>query len=148
MLAAVFAAAALCSPVGVPPFEAPDNSPACTPGSHVRLSHAQACTPTPRGSLPAKTRRTVLARYGLTVWTGKLGELDHRVPWFLTHDSAPDNIWPEREVNDRNPKDRLEFYIWRRVCRGSPAGMRVKTARLVFLSDWRAAYKLYIGPVP
>jgi hypothetical protein len=61
MLAVLFAAAVLCSPVGVPPFEAPDNSAACTPGSHVRLSHAQACTPTPRGSLPAKTRRTVLA---------------------------------------------------------------------------------------
>jgi hypothetical protein len=148
VLAVLFAAAALCNPVGVPPFETPDNSPACTPGSHVRLTQHQACTPTPRGTLPAKTRRDVLGRYGLTTWTGTLGELDHRVPWFLTHDSAATNIWPERETNGRNPKDILESYIWRRVCRHSPAGLRVKTARLVFLSDWRAAYKLYIGPVP
>lgn len=141
---AAFLAAAMCTPLGAPPMTAPDNDGACTPGSRVVLTRQQACTPLDRPTTPAAVRRDVLARYGVPDWSGRDGEIDHRVPWFLTHDSSRGNLWPERGAIP-NPKDRLEFYVYRRVCFAAPHPMRVRTARLVFLGDWRAYFRLYLN---
>jgi hypothetical protein len=145
MIVELLAAAAICHAGGSGEFTTPDSQPDCTPGSHVTLTHQEACTPKDRPSLPDSVRREVLTEYGVPNWTGRDGEIDHRVPWFLTHDSRPENLWPEPGTIP-NRKDRLEFYVYRRVCKGVPHAMRVRTADRIFLRDWRTAYHQYIAP--
>jgi hypothetical protein len=131
---------AVCATAGAPPMEAPD--PDCTPGSTVTLTRKQVCTSTPRPATPASVRREVLADYGVPGWTGSDGEIDHRVPWFLTHETSVRNLWPERG-RIPNRKDELEAYVYRRVCRAGT--MRVSTARRSFLGDWRVSWRRWIG---
>lgn len=143
----MIAAAAVCLLLGVPPFTAPDN--ACTPGAYVQKTRADVCDgDTRRPTLLAAERRAILSRYGLASWSGADGELDHRVPLVLGGVTDRRNVWPERELNGTNPKDRLEFRVYRRVCFGDPHPMRVRTAVRIFLSDWRHAYgALVVGPL-
>lgn len=139
-----------CHVAGTPPFTAPDN--ACTPGAYVRKSKADICDgDTDRPRLRAAERNVIVLNYGVPSWAGADGELDHRVPLVLGGVTDRRNIWPEREVNGSNPKDRLEFRIYRRVCFNDPHPMRPTTAVRVFLSDWRAGYSYYVlgvGPRP
>jgi hypothetical protein len=137
----MIALAATCVLLGSGAFTAPPR--ACTPGTYRHLTRAAVCVHHDRPTLHAADRRTILARYGRTTWTGNDGELDHRVPFFLGGLTDPSNEWPE-PGSLPNPKDRLEFYVYRRVCDGKPHAMRVRTARRVFLHDWRVAYRRYI----
>src|SRR3954470_24486824 len=73
----------------------PDNAWSCTPGDYDRLTHAEVCDGTPKHTLPAAVRRDVLARYGVPDWTGRDGEIDHRVPLFLGGRTDRANLWPE-----------------------------------------------------
>jgi hypothetical protein len=125
---------------GTLPFVTPDVT--CTPGSFDELTQAEVCTPKDRPGLTATARRTILARYGLSSWSGADGELDHRVPVFLGGRTEPANVWPERG-GIPNAKDRLEVYVQARVC-ADPPTMRVETARRIFLSDWRYADCYYV----
>jgi hypothetical protein len=153
MIATVFTAltlAASCHAHGPVPFVAPDNT--CTPGQYLRLSRAQVCASKDRPSLRAAVRRRVLANYGVPGWKGANGEIDHRVPFFLGGTTTVGNLWPEAGPDPRvgqNPKDRLEEYVRRRVCTSTqtrPRGtMSVGSARRIFLSDWRFAYRWYFG---
>lgn len=118
----------------------PDNKLACTPGSADHLSRAQVCTPKDRPYTPVAVRREVLALYGVPNWTGANGEIDHRVPFALGGRTNRENLWPEPGTIP-NQKDRLEFYVWRRIC--IRHSMRVRTARRIFLGDWRAYYFYY-----
>lgn len=131
---------AACTVLGAGNFTAPDNR--CTPGSYDRLTRAQVCTPRDRPSLRAADRRLVLGEYGVPGWTGQDGELDHRVPVFLGGRTVEDNIWPERGSLP-NRKDRLEFRTYRRVCFRDPYPLRVRTARRIFLRDWRVVYRAW-----
>jgi hypothetical protein len=143
MLAALLiAAAAACHTGGAAPLVLPDSR--CTPGSRVALTKAQACTPTDRPTTPASVRREVLTQYGVPGWSGRNGEIDHRVPWFLTHDSSENNLWPEPGAIP-NPKDRLEGYVYLRVCHGSPRPMRTATARRIFRGNWVRWYRFYFS---
>lgn len=139
-----------CHIFGEAPFTAPDQS--CTPGAFAAKTRADVCDGrTVRPSLPAAERRAILAHYGRPGFTGSSGELDHRVPLVLGGVTDRRNIWPEDELSGQNPKDRLEFRIYRRVCFADPHPMRVRTAVLVFLGDWRPAFTYYvlgIGPAP
>lgn len=153
MIAAAFAALALaahpCSTTGVAPFTAPDNT--CTPGVAIRKTRADVCDgQTTRPTLPAAEKRAILTNYGVPTFNGATGELDHRVPLALGGVTDRRNLWPEAGPLP-NPKDRLEQVILRRVCKGLPHPMRVKTAVRVFLADWRPAFTYYvleIGPRP
>jgi hypothetical protein len=116
----------------------------CTPGAYVHLSTAAVCATKDRPSLPAVERRKILARYGLTTWTGRDGELDHLQPLFLGGTTDARNIWPEAQ-RPGNPKDRLENYVRRRVCLRKPYPMSVRTARREFLTDWRPWYRRYFA---
>lgn len=119
---------------------APDNG--CTPGSFDRLTRQQACAPKTRPTLKAADRREILAEYGVPNWTGADGELDHRQPFWAGGRTEPANVWPERG-SIPNAKDRLESYVYRRVCTGKPRPMRLRTARRVFAADWRHAYRAW-----
>lgn len=131
-----------CDVVGVAPLTAPDN--ACTPGQYEAISRKNVCDgDTPRPTLPTAVRRRLLADYGVPAWSGTNGELDHRVPLFLGGLTTKANLWPEAG-HIPNPKDRLELAVYRRVCFGDPAPMRVRTAVRIFLSDWRHAYVVLV----
>lgn len=132
-----------CRIVGSGAFTAPDNS--CTPGRWAIRGASEArrrefvCSSKPRPGLSVFERRRLLSEYGVTGWTGKDGELDHRVPLFLGGLTVEDNLWPQRG-GIPNRKDRLEQVVRRRVCDGEPHPMRVRTAVRLFLADWRHAY--------
>lgn len=117
----------------------PDNAASCTPGSYDRLTRAEACLPKMRPSLRARDRREILGEYRVPGWTGADGEIDHRVPFFLGGRTEPENLWPERG-SIPNAKDKVEFRVYRRVCFGDGGKMRVRTARRIFLADWRVYY--------
>lgn len=124
----------------------PDNAWDCTPGAFASLTRAEACKSKDRPTLHAADRREVLREYGVPGWSGADGELDHRVPFFLGGLTTPANIWPERGPIP-NAKDRLEALgkgsVYDRVCRGRPHWMRVRTARRIFLGDWRVTYRAW-----
>jgi hypothetical protein len=132
-------AAVACALAGSGNFTVPDDH--CTPGATARLARTQACQHRDRPTLPAADRRWILSAYGVPGWTGRDGELDHRIPFFLGGRTDRLNIWPERG-SIPNPKDRLESYVWRRVC--VRRTMRPSTARALFRRDWRIAYRRYV----
>src|SRR3954468_10080604 len=139
MIAAALAALALVAPCdlhGSQPFTFPDA--ACSPGAIAHVpSKAEACTPSlhPRDDVSKALRRRVIARYGLDPATFK-GEADHVEPVWLLGRSTLGNLFPEPGPIP-NPKDRLEFRIFRRVCFADPHPMRPLTAVRLFLADWR-----------
>lgn len=140
---AVPASAASCRVIGSGAMIAPDD--ACTPGSYrAGVMQHDACTASlhPREPVSSALRRSIIARYGLG--SSFHGEIDHRVPVFLTGHSTVANLWPEAGPIP-NEKDRLEFLVYRRVCAGT---MRVSTAVAIFTGDWRAAYRRYVGDTP
>lgn len=139
LLGAARADSASCQAEGIVPFTAPDN--ACTPGAWSFKTRTDVCDgDTARPKLRAAERRHILGGYQLDKWTDPDGELDHRVPLVLGGTTDHRNVWPERELNGANPKDRLEFRVYRRVCFADPHPMRVRTAIRLFLADWRHAY--------
>lgn len=122
----------------------PDNALRCTPGAFRRLTRADVCDgDSSRATLRAADRREVVGEYGVPGWSGRDGELDHRVPVFLGGRTVPANIWPE-PGSIPNAKDRVEFRVYRRVCFSDPAPMRVRTARRIFLADWRHTYRVWL----
>lgn len=134
----MLALAAACVITGHIPFTRPDTD--CTPGASTALTRQQVCAPKDRPTLRAADRRLILAEHGLSTWTGADGELDHRIPVFLGGLTVEDNIWPEQGPIP-NPKDRLEFRVYRRVCFRDPYGLRPVTARRIFRADWVATYR-------
>ena len=141
----VAALVASCALMGHLPFIRPDQ--ACTPGDYDKLTTAQVCTSKDRPALPAAERRRILVNYGFNpaTWTGKSGELDHRVPVFLGGRTDARNIWPEPEPVF-NTKDRLEVYVQRRIC--SSHTMRAGYARHIFMGNWVLYYNRYLGGIP
>jgi len=127
--------------MGAGQFTAP--SAACTPGAYEHLSVAAACTPKDRPSLPAAERRKILRRYGLVSWSGAMGELDHRQPFWSGGYTNAVNVWPQAGPPTGNPKDKLENYIRRRVCLRQPYPMTLRTAHAIFAGDWRASFFYY-----
>jgi hypothetical protein len=122
----------------------PDNR--CTPGHYLSISLDQACTHRDRPDLDSNVRKRILRDYGVPSWTGRNGELDHRVPFFLGGTTDRRNIWPE-EGPLPNTKDRLESTagtrsIYYRVCHAHT--MTLGQARLVFLRDWRVGFHRYV----
>jgi hypothetical protein len=133
---------ASCVVLGHGAFTRPDNAWACTPGHYDQITRAAACTHKDRPYLPAAVRREILAIYHVPGWTGRDGELDHRVPFWAGGTTDRANLWPERG-RIPNPKDELESYVYRRVCTGRPSPMRLRTARRIFQGNWVAYYRFY-----
>lgn len=140
MMAVAHAGAAPCHH-GTGTFTAPDN--ACTPGAFVRKSKADVCDGrTERPNLPAAERRAILRNYGVPTFNGTTGEMDHRIPLALGGTTDRRNVWPQAGPRP-NPKDRLEAYVLRRVCKGLPHPMGLRTARAIFAGSWVAYFRFY-----
>ncbi len=75
-------------------------------------------------------------------------EEDHQVPLEVGGSPASvQNLWPEpRNIRlGAALKDQLENRMHDLVCAGQ---VTLKTAQLVFMSNWQSGYKKYIGPLP
>lgn len=140
-------AAAACHVVGQPPFTRPDTS--CTPGTARSLNRQQVCTSKDRPDLPEPDRRKVVHEYGVPGWSGRDGELDHRIPFFLGGRTEEDNIWPEPGPIP-NQKDRLERVIYERVCDFRDGRLQwhgsisPSAARAIFRGNWVTYFHRYV----
>jgi hypothetical protein len=123
----------------------PRPSPPCGPRRRHRRRGDRDLRPRdPRDDrgLPDATRTRILRDYGVPHWTGHDGELDHLVPFFAGGRTNAQNVWPE-PGGIPNAKDRLELYVYDRVCHDRT--MTPRYARRLFApGDWRDAYRRYI----
>jgi hypothetical protein len=143
--------ATACHTIGQPPFTRPDTG--CTPGTARDLNRQQTCATKDRPDLSEPDHRKILAEYGVPGWTGRDGELDHRIPFFLGGRTEEDNVWPERGPIP-NQKDRLERAIYERVCDYRDArlqwhgSMTPAAARKLFRGNWVFWFKRYVDATP
>ncbi len=97
-----------------------------------------------------RLKRIQIREYGYTdrkIWHY---EEDHLVPLSVGGSpTSPKNLWPQpHEVVDgwgSYAKDRLESQLHWLVCH---RGLPLATAQRAILTNWIAAYKKYVGPVP
>jgi len=140
-----------CTLVGTSPWTRPD--PRCTPGSLNPAVTPQTigstiCVPgystriRPPESFTYGLKRSQMAAWGLSGSTSQTEE-DHLVP--LSLGGAPSdsmNLWPE-PGGIPNPKDRLEYRLYRMVCDHE---IDLRTAQQAIAVDWISAYRRYLGP--
>lgn len=129
---------ARCTPGALNPAVQPDTigSTICVPGYSTSIRPSQSFT--------YNLKRRQMAAWGLSGSTGETEE-DHLVPLSLggaPSDSA--NLWPE-PGGIPNPKDRLEFRLYRMVCNHE---LGLRDAQRAIATDWIAAYRRFIGPTP
>ena len=96
----------------------------------------------PPQSFTYDLKRSQMAAWGLQGSTIQTEE-DHLVPLSLggaPSDSA--NLWPE-PGGIPNPKDRLEYRLYRMVCDHE---LDLRSAQRAIATDWIAAYRRFIGP--
>lgn len=148
-----------CHALGTGLLVLPD--PRCTPGrTNPEVTPATIgrtiCKPgwtrtvRPPESVTEPIKRRMIRLYGYYA-SHRLSsyELDHLIP--LELGGAPNdtrNLWPEvdyagvpSQTYYRNPKDRLERVLNRRVCAGR---MSLARARAMIATDWVAAYRRYV----
>ena len=133
---------------------APDRS--CTPGEWIDADGGGVCrkgyNPRPPLSVTARIKRLALAEYGLKPSDARKVEADHLYPVWLGGATVLANEWPEpnypasRQTRyTHNPKDALEFAVFKRTCQSHK--LTVAQARAVFEGDWRTAYRRFVGPL-
>lgn len=130
-----------------------------TPGAHRELLERREICAT-RWGLDARLvtpamRRVVFSRYGLAGngdasrgcgldGSGRRYEIDHRLPRSLGGADVIENLWPQCYSGAYGAvrKDRLEVRVSRDMCAGR---LTLDQARMIFLGDWRRAYRRYFG---
>lgn len=150
------ASTATCQSGGSSVADAPDAT--CTPGMviadpNTTASHVchSGYNPRPSLSVTSALKRKAMAQYGLASSLAAKYELDHRVPVWAGGATTLANLWPERNYQHppsaytHNPKDALEFLIYKRTCQAHT--LSVVQARAIFTGDWRMAYATYIGAI-
>jgi hypothetical protein len=88
-------------------------------------------------------KKVQLREYGYADTNPRDYEEDHLVPLSVGgHPTDPKNLWPQPRSSEWNAdkKDRLEFALYRALCRGE---ITLDAAREAFRSDWIAAYRKY-----
>jgi len=135
-------------------FEAPDRSPACTPGQWVDADAHRVCSktnyyPRPSAALSEALKGQVMKLYGVGDSRWSKVEADHYFPVWLGGATSRQNFWPEENYVhaqgfNHNPKDVLEFKLFNMVCTSHT--MTPMQARAIFEGDWRKAYTKYVGP--
>jgi hypothetical protein len=143
-----------CRQAGHGLFVTADRTEPCTPGQwiadpNVNARHvcAHGYNPRPGVNVSGPLKRLTLRLYGLPASAGRTTEADHLYPLWLGGATTRANLWPEPNYRhpsgpDLNPKDRLEFAVYKLVCRART--MTPAAARGVFEGDWTVAYARYV----
>ena len=127
-----------CTPGALNPVVTPAtiDTTICVPGYSSRIRPPQSFT--------YDLKRSQMSSWGLSGSTSQTEE-DHLVPLSLggaPSDSA--NLWPE-PGGIPNPKDRLEYRLYRLVCDHQ---LDLRDAQRAVASNWISAYQRFIGPTP
>jgi hypothetical protein len=120
-----------------------------TPGAIATLDVEKVCqagySHTVRKTSAALKSR-VFNVYGLVDQPGPDFEIDHRIPLSLGGADVQKNLWPESygtQPWNAYVKDRLEKYVWRRVC--IQKTMTLLEGQRLFQTDWIKTYQDYLG---
>jgi hypothetical protein len=115
---------------------------------NVSLGHvcSKGYNPRPGTSVSGPLKDEADREYGLPTSANSSVEADHYYPRWLGGATNIENFWPERNYArprgfDRNPKDKLEFAIYRLTC--EDRRMTIDQARAIFAGSWVAAYRRY-----
>lgn len=122
-----------------------------TPGDVLTSDVRRICTPgytrTVR-DVPQSLKKAVYREYGILRHAPYSYEVDHLISLELGGSNSIRNLWPEsyagRRLNAR-VKDRLENHLHALVCDGR---LDLGTAQRAIATDWVAAYRRYLGPLP
>jgi hypothetical protein len=122
-----------------------------TPGDVLAVTASDVCV---RGyskkvrDVPIEVKKDVYSEYGVTYVRGQ-DEVDHLVSLELGGSNRVKNLWPE-PYNDRSGwsarvKDAEEDKLHELVCSGK---LPLKEAQHDIATDWIAAYRRDVGPIP
>ncbi|WP_433180301.1 hypothetical protein [Actinoallomurus sp. CA-150999] len=82
-------------------------------------------------------KRQQIREYGYSDTNPRSYEEDHFLPLSLGgNPTDPHNLWPE--PGNPNPKDRVEFELYKRVCAGA---VTLAAAQKAILADWTTALR-------
>jgi hypothetical protein len=119
-----------------------------TPGVTRPISRTAVCSTRwglDRRHVTEAMRKQVFTNYGIPYSQHRSYELDHDVPRELGGSDDVRNLWPQPLAGKFNAheKDRLENALHKLVCAGE---MSLEFAQQAIVSDWIAAYRLYVAP--
>lgn len=139
--------------VGGPP--AADGLATVPGATNPNLTQAQLCSPSfhtksirPPSSFTNKLKFKLMDEAGIPRSQARAYELDHDISIELAGAPAdPNNLWLQPYAGNLNAheKDRLENALHRLVCAGK---LPLATAQHDIASDWVAAYRQFVGPLP
>eukprot|EP00992_Anisonema_acinus_P011812 TRINITY_DN7695_c0_g1_i1.p1 TRINITY_DN7695_c0_g1~~TRINITY_DN7695_c0_g1_i1.p1 ORF type:complete len:190 (+),score=40.68 TRINITY_DN7695_c0_g1_i1:56-571(+) len=132
--------------------------PVCTPGAVLAVSVAKVCEPgyaRHARNVSAAEKRRVYSDYGVKDHEGFCAvdqgcEIDHLVPLETGGANSVTNLWPQPysgQTWNAHVKDRLENHLHKMIC-ASPPQLPMAQAQQEIATDWIAAYKKYLGPLP
>ncbi|WP_347989100.1 hypothetical protein [Methylomonas sp. AM2-LC] len=125
--------------------------PQKTPGDVLTTDAKQICVPgyakTVR-NVRQTVKKQVYSSYGITSRQPGEYEVDHLISLELGGSNSIKNLWPESFVTEplnAHVKDQLENKLHELICADQ---LPVTQAQQEIASDWQAAYKKYVGPLP
>lgn len=125
--------------------------PRLTPGDVLSTNAKEICTPGYARSVrnvPQSVKNQAYRLYGITSRKPGEYEVDHLISLQLGGSNSIKNLWPQsyqtKPVN-ANVKDRLENKLHDLMCKGQ---ISVSEAQKAIATDWIAAYRKYLGPLP
>jgi uncharacterized protein YceK len=135
------------APPAVPSVDMPNHS--LTPGVAYAVTTARICTPGYAESVrdvPESEKHAVYDRYGV-VDVPYAHEVDHLISLEIGGSNSIRNLWPEPYAGKwgARTKDQVENALHDLVCSGR---LGLKAAQRIEASNWVAAYKRYVSPVP
>ena len=99
-------------------------------------------------NVPVSVKREVYASYGIEHWNKGEYEVDHLISLSLGGNNSKKNLWPQSYLTEpwnAHTKDQLEYRLLTLVRAGK---VDLHTAQQEMVSNWIAAYKKYVSPVP
>ncbi len=125
--------------------------PKLTPGDVLQVTKQDICTPgysKKVRNVPASVKHAVYLEYGITSHKSGEFEVDHLVSLELGGSNSIRNLWPESYLTkpwNAHVKDALENRMHSLICAGK---LDLATAQHEIATDWIAAYKKYVSPLP
>jgi hypothetical protein len=125
--------------------------PALTPGDVLTTDTTVVCQPGYTATVrdvPQSLKNQVYRQYGITQREPREYEVDHLISLELGGSNSIRNLWPQSyrtQPLNALVKDRLENRLHALVCAGK---LSLPAAQQAIATDWIAAYKQYVGPLP
>lgn len=122
-----------------------------TPGATLPVTAKQLCVKGYAGrtrNVPESEKLAVYREYHIASHPKGEYEIDHLISLELGGSNDIKNLWPQSYVTkpyNAHVKDKLEDRLHALVCHGK---VPLATAQQAIRTDWIAAYRKYVGPLP